>query len=98
MKFALSFSLIMVLVIAAFAQNATELSGYVRNRDNSPVHGAIVTIGNFNVSTNERGYYRVASLRPGMKVVSVSPPNKETHTFRVMVNNTPTQHDFSVDW
>ena len=98
MKFALSFTLVLVLVVAAFAQNASELSGYVRNRDNSPVSGAIVTIGNFNVATNEKGYYRMTSLRPGLKLVSVSPPNRQTREFRVMVNSTPTQRDFMVTW
>jgi len=98
MKFALSFTLVLVLVMAALAQNATELSGYVRYGNSAPVSGAIVTIGNFNVATNDRGYYRVGSLRPGPKVVSISPPNKETRAFRVTVANAPTQHDFVVDW
>jgi len=98
MKFALSFTLVLVLVMAALAQNATELSGYVRYSNNTPVSGAIVTIGNFNVSTNDRGYYRVGSLRPGTKVVSISPPNKETRSFPVVVNSAPTQRDFVVNW
>ena len=98
MKFALSFTLVLVLVIATLAQNASELSGYVRYRDNSPVRGAIVTIGNFNVATDEKGFYKMTSLRPGMKIVSVSPPNRKTRDFPVRVNTTPTQRDFRVDW
>ena len=98
MKFALSFTLVLVLVIAALAQNSSELSGYVRYRDNSPVRGAILSIGNFNVATDNNGYYKMSSLRPGVKAVSVSPPDKGTRTFRVVVNNTPTLYDFKVDW
>jgi hypothetical protein len=98
MKFALSFTLVLILMIAALAQNSSELSGYVRYRDNSPVRGAILSIGNFNVATDERGYYRMSSLRPGVKDVAVSPPDKQTRTFRVVVNSSPTQRDFNVDW
>ena len=98
MKFALSFTLVLVLVIAALAQAPSELSGYVRYKDNSPVNGAILSIGNYNVATNDRGYYRIANLRPGMKAVAVTPPNRETRTFQVVVSNTPTQRDFTVNW
>src|SRR5215471_12796705 len=98
MKIALSFTLVLVLVIAALAQSSSELSGYVRYSDNSPVRGAILSVGNFNVATDEHGYYRMSSLRPGLKAVAVSPPDKQTHTFRVVVNNTPTQRDFMVNW
>lgn len=98
MKFALSLTLVLVLVIVALAQSASELSGYVRYSDNSPVAGAIVSIGNFNVATDARGHYKMSSLRPGVKAVAVTPPNKDTRTFRVVVNGSPTQQDFKVDW
>jgi len=98
MKFALSFTLILTLVIAALAQNSSELSGYVRNRDNSPARGVILGIGNFNVATDKNGYYRMSALTPGTKVVAVTPPNRVTRSFRVVVNNSPTQRDFMVDW
>ena len=56
MKFTLSFTLVLILVIAAFAQSSSELSGYVRYGDNSPVSGAVLGIGNFNVATDRNGY------------------------------------------
>ena len=98
MKFALSFMLVLVLVVAALAQNSSELSGYVRYSDNSPARGVILSIGNFNVATDANGYYRMSYLSPGVKVVAVTPPQKVTRNFRVVVNNDPTQHDFRVDW
>ena len=98
MKIGLSFTLVLFLVIAALAQSSSELSGYVRYGDNSPVRGAVLTIGNFNVATDGNGYYKMSYLRPGQKMVSVTPPNKETHYFPVVVNNGPTQRDFTVNW
>jgi len=98
MKFVLSFTLMLVFIAAAVAQNTSDLSGYVRNGDNSPARGVIVSIGNFSVVTDANGYYKVAYLRPGMKLVSVTPPQKVTRTFRVMVSNNPTQRDFRIDW
>ncbi len=98
MKLALSLMLVLVLVIAALAQSSSELSGYVRYGDNSPVNGAVLSIGNFNVATDGNGYYKISYLRPGVKVVAVSPPNKDTRTFRVVVNDSPTQQNFKVDW
>src|SRR5439155_13980915 len=98
MKFALSFTLVLVLVIAALAQGSSELSGYVRYGDNSPVRGAILSIGNLNVATDAHGYYKMSYLTPGVKAVRVTPPEKVTHTFSVRVNNSPTQQDFKVDW
>lgn len=98
MKFALSFILVLVLVIAALAQSSSELSGYVRYGDNSPVRGAILSLGNFNVATDGNGYYKMSYLTPGVKLVAVTPPKKVTRTFKVVVNNSPTQQDFKVDW
>lgn len=98
MKFALSFTLTLVFVIAALAQSSSELSGYVRYGDNSPVRGAILSIGNFNVATDANGYYKMSYLTPGVKAVRVTPPEKVTHIYRVVVNNSPTQRDFTVDW
>jgi hypothetical protein len=98
MKFALSFTLVLVLVIAAFAQSSSELSGYVRYGDNSPVRGAILSIGNFNVATDANGYYKMSYLTPGVKSLRLTPPEKVTHFYRVVVNNSPTQQDFTVNW
>jgi fumarate reductase subunit C len=98
MKFALSFTLVLVFVIAALAQSSSELSGYVRYGDNSPVRGAILSIGNLNVATDGNGYYKMSYLTPGVKSVRLTPPQKVTRPFRVVVNNSPTRQDFTVDW
>ena len=50
------------------------------------------------VATDANGYYRMSSLAPGVKSVAVTPPSKLTRTFKVVVNNSPTQRDFRVDW
>jgi len=98
MKFAISLTLVFVLMMTAFAQRSSELSGYVRYGDNSPAGGVILSIGNFNVATDANGYYRMAALAPGVKSVAVTPPRRVTRTFRVVVNSNPTQRDFRVDW
>jgi hypothetical protein len=98
MKFAISLTLVLVLMMTALAQRSSELSGYVRYGDNSPASGVILSIGNFNVATDANGYYRMSSLSPGVKSVAVTPPGKLTRTFKVVVNNSPTQRDFRVDW
>jgi hypothetical protein len=98
MKFAISLTLVLILVIAALAQSSSELSGYVRYNDNSPARGVVLSIGNFNVATDANGYYKMSYLTPGVKDIAVTPPKKLTRRFRVMVNNNPTQRDFKIDW
>ncbi|PYS32805.1 MAG: hypothetical protein DMF75_11045 [Acidobacteria bacterium] len=98
MKVVLSFSLILVLVVAGAAQRASELSGYLLYKDKSPAKGVVVSIGNFNVVTDANGYYKVTYLKPGLKVVSITPPNKATRSFKVMIGTKPTQKDFVVNW
>ena len=98
MKVVLSFSLILVLVVAGAAQRASELSGYLLYKDRSPAKGVVVSIGNFNVVTDANGYYKVTYLKPGLKVVSITPPNKATRSFKVMIGTKPTQKDFVVNW
>jgi hypothetical protein len=98
MKFAISFTLVLVLVTVTLAQRSSELSGYVRYSDNSPARGVILSIGNFSVATDANGFYKMSYLAPGVKAVAVTPPKKITRTFRVVVNNNPTQRDFKVDW
>ena len=116
MKVVLSFSLILVLVVAGAAQRASELSGYLLYKDKSPAKGVVVSIGNFNVvtdangyyyqnhsvsltkMTDANGYYKVTYLKPGLKVVSITPPNKATRSFKVMIGTKPTQKDFVVNW
>ena len=98
MKVVLSFSLILVLVVAGAAQRASELSGYLLYKDKSPAKGVVVSIGNFNVVTDANGYYKVTYLKPGLKVVSITPPDKATRSFKVMIGTKPTQKDFVVNW
>ena len=62
MKFLISFTLVLILVMAALAQSSSELSGYVRYGDNSPARGVILSIGNVNVATDANGYYKMSYL------------------------------------
>ncbi len=98
MKVVQSFSLILVLVVAAAAQRATELSGHLQYKDRSPAKGVVVSIGNFNVVTDANGYYKVSYLKAGLKVISITPPDKATRSFKVMIGTKPTQKDFVVNW
>lgn len=98
MKGFLAISLTLFFLAAAAAQTSSELSGYVRNTDKSPVKGVVIAIGNFGVATDANGYYKLSYLRPGTKIVSVSPRGKVTRSFKVIVTSRPTQRDFVVDW
>lgn len=98
MKAVLTISLILVFLVPAFAQRDSELYGYVRYANNSAARGVIVSIGNFSVATDANGYYKMGYLRPGLKVVLITPPGKETRSFKVLVGSSPTQRDFIVDW
>lgn len=98
MKVVLGFSLILFLAVAGAAQRASELSGYLRYKDKSAAKGVVVSIGNFSVVTDANGYYKVSYLKPGLKVVSITPPDKATRSFKVMIGTKPTQKDFVVNW
>lgn len=98
MKSALSVTLIFVCLVAAAAQRPTELSGHIRNSDNSPARGVVVSVGNLNVTTDKDGYYVLTFVKPGTNVVSLTPSAKATRSFRVEVGSTPTQKDFTIDW
>lgn len=99
MKTALCVTLIFVcLVVAAAAQRPTELFGYIKNGDNSPAKGVVVSVGNFSVTTDNNGYYKLTYVKPGTNVVSLTPPRKPSRSFRVPIGPTPTQKDFKVDW
>lgn len=98
MRAFLCVSLMLGVLIAAGAQSSSELSGYVRNKDKSPVKGVVVTIGSFGVATDSNGYYKLSYLKPGTKWVLISPPGKITRSFKVIVGSTPTQQDFVIDW
>lgn len=94
----ISLILILVAAAAATAQPDTALSGYVRYKNNSAARGVVLSVGNFNVTTDANGYYKMGYLKPGTKVVLVTPPGKQTRSFTVQVGATPTQKDFFVDW
>ena len=95
----ISLLLILVAVAAAAVQPDSALSGYVRNKgNNSPVKGVVVSVGNFNVTTDANGFYRLGYLKPGTKIVLVTPPGRQTRSFTVQVGANPTQKDFFVDW
>lgn len=100
MKAALCVSLILVclFVTAAQTQRPSELSGYIKNPNNSPAKGVVVIVGSFSVATDANGFYRVNYLKPGPKVVSLTPSGKLTRSFRVTVYPTPTRQDFVVNW
>ena len=36
--------------------------------------------------------------KPGAKVVSITPPGRQTKSFTVQVGDNPTQKDFTIDW
>jgi hypothetical protein len=75
----------------------SELSGYVRY-GSSPAKGVVLSIGNFSVTSDGNGYYKLGYLRPGVKTVWVTPPGKQARSFSVQVGAGPTQKDFVVDW
>lgn len=91
-------SLILILVAAAAAQPDTALSGYVRYSNRTAAKGVVLSVGNFSVTTDANGYYKMGYLRPGAKVVSITPPGKQTKSFPVQVGAAPTQKDFTIDW
>jgi len=98
MKAFLAISLTLFFLAAVAAQTSSQLSGYVRNKDKLPVKGVVVTIGDFGVATDANGYYKLSYLKPGTKIVSISPPGKVTRSFKVTVTSRPTQRDFVVYW
>ncbi len=99
MKTAFCGFLITVCLVVAIAQERpSEISGYITNQNNSPVKGVVVSIGSISVASTADGYYRMAGVRPGSRVVTISPPGKPARAFRVSVGSNPTRQDFRVDW
>ena len=98
MKAAICATIISVCFVVAMAQGSSELSGHVKYGNNSPARGVVVSIGSYSVATDANGYYKLSPLRPGTKVVSLTPPGKATREFGVTVGSTPTSRDFVVDW
>lgn len=98
MRATLCVTLIFVCLMTVAAQRSSQLFGYVRYSDNSAAKGVVVGVGDFNVITNDAGYYKVVSVRSGDNVVSLTPPGKATKSFPVTVESGPTQKDFKIDW
>ena len=98
MKIVLTISLMLALAVPSFAQRDTELYGYMRYSNRSAARGVVVTIGNFSVASDDKGFYKISYLRRGVKEVLVTPPGKHTRSFRVIVGDRATQRDFTIDW
>lgn len=91
-------ALICFLASALAAQNNSELNGNVMWSNKSPAKGVVMIIDRYSVATDEKGYYRFSSLKPGEYTVVVSPPNKPAHYFKVTILDRPTQQNFTIDW
>ena len=98
MKAILGITLILVCLVVAAAQRPSEMFGWVKDKNNSPVKGVVVSIGNFSVATDANGYYKMTFLKPGVKVVSLTPPGKVTRSYKVTIGPNPKRQDFVIDW
>lgn len=98
MKIAIGVVLLSFFIIAAIAQTQSGLYGCVKFKNYTPARGVIVSIGSYSVSTNADGCYKLAFLKPGVRVVSVSPPGKPSRSYRVTIGRTPTEKNFTIDW
>jgi hypothetical protein len=98
MKAALCAAVIFVCAVLALPQKASELNGKVTYRNRSPATGVVLTIGNYSVTTDKDGYYRMTFLPPGTRVILISPPKKRSRSVRVKIGAKPTKQDFVVDW
>lgn len=86
------------LAVATMAQSQTGLYGYIKYSNNAPASAVAVSINGYSVATDNNGYYKMAFLKPGVAMVSVTPRGKPTHSFRVAIGTAPTQRDFVIDW
>jgi len=87
-----------LFVVAANAQQRySELSGHVTIA-NQPVRGVTLTIGGYGLVSDGNGYYRFGFLRPGVVMVRVTPPNKQTRMIKVMIAEQPTTKNIAIDW
>ena len=59
--FCVTLILVCLITVAAHRSSSSQLFGYVTYNDNSAAKGVVVTVGDFNVATNDAGYY---SRRP----------------------------------
>lgn len=98
MKAALCSAVILACVALVMAGKSTELYGHVYYSDKTPARGVVLSIGNYSVTSEKDGSYRMTFLRPGSQVVLVKPPGKATRPFRVTIGSEPTLRDFLINW
>ena len=85
------------VTLAQAQQRYSALYGFV-TIGNQRVKDAVVTLGSYNVTTNQDGYYEFKSLPEGRRVVSVRPPGKTTRSFTVTIAGAYVRRDFPVNW
>ena len=90
-------SISICLAVATMAQSQSQLYGYVRYSNNSPARSVAVSVNGYSVATDNNGYYKLAFLKPGVVIVSVTARGKPTRTFKVTVGAGATQKDFVID-
>ena len=98
MKAVLCSAVIFACVAPGVAGKSSELSGHVYYSNKTPAQGVVLSIGNYSVTTDKDGYYRMTFLRPGSQEVLVTPPDKATRSFTVTVESELTLKDFWIDW
>lgn len=99
MKIFLSTTMIFLCLVLSTAQNSTEMYGRVTYKSNgAAASGVVLTIGNYSVTTDNDGRYRMTFLKPGPATVGVTPPRRATRTFRVNISSAPTEMNFPIDW
>ena len=95
--------LVLIFLVGLFAvashaqQKYSELSGHV-TAGNLPARGVTLTIGGYGIATDGNGYYRFGFLKPGVVMVRVTPPNKQTRTIKVIITDQPTRRNIAIDW
>lgn len=99
MKLGLCTVAILVCVLVAMAQQTSELYGWVKDSNQSPAPGVVLTMGNYSVATDKNGYYKIPFLKPGPRKLLIAPPGKETRSKPVTIEATPTTRvDITIDW
>jgi hypothetical protein len=98
MKAVLCAIAILVCFLVAMAQQTSELYGWVKNPNQSPAAGVVLTMGNYSVATDRNGYYKIPFLRPGPRTISIAPPGKATRSRPVKIEAQPTRFDVKIDW
>jgi hypothetical protein len=98
MKLALCAVTILVCFLVAMAQQTSELYGWVKDSNQSPAQGVVLTMGNYSVATDRNGYYKITFLKPGSRTISITPPGRATRSKPVKIDPKPTRFDVKIDW